>query len=175
MKFMVFEKVRFEVVVVDEEAGWGFWRLHSFSGSNSGTKRILQEAVRLEGCVCVCAVVVVGVGWWNYTAKSIWPSLSFTAVQFFVPDVMLLLPFWGKRGCSCHFYWRGFIARLNGLKWHLSLSPAPFSFSPLPVSPTRPLTQANQRKCSHLLRARPSLSHPSPMPSSKPNYMRGKK
>lgn len=43
-------------------------------------------------CVCVCAVLV-GVGWWNYTAKSIWPSLSFMAIQFCVPDVMLLLPF----------------------------------------------------------------------------------
>lgn len=38
-------------------------------------------------------VCVVGVDWWSYTAKSIWPSLSFMAVQFCVPDVMLLLPF----------------------------------------------------------------------------------
>lgn len=148
MKFMVFdEKVRFAVVVVDEEAGWGFWRLHSFSGSNSGTKRILQEAVCLEG-VCVCVVVVVGVGWWNYTAKSIWPSLSFTAVQFFVPDVMLLLPFWGKRGCSCHFYWRGFIARLNGLKWHLSLSSSFLFFSSPSLTHKASYSSKSKKMCS---------------------------
>lgn len=30
-------------------------------------------------------------------------------------------PLLSKRGCSCHFYERSFTARLNGLKWQLSL------------------------------------------------------
>lgn len=44
------------------------------------------------------------------------------------PVWCLCLPLLKKRGCSCHFYWQNFIARLNGLKWQLS--PPFFSSSP---------------------------------------------
>lgn len=109
--------------------------------------------------------------WWEW-AGGITPPKAFGQVCLLRPSSFVFLmwcfcsPF-EKRGCSCHFYWRSFIARLNGLKWQLSL-PLLSLFFPLSISPTRPLTRANQRKFARLLCAHPPLSHPSPMPSSKP-------
>lgn len=109
--------------------------------------------------------------WWEWAGEITLPQ-AFGQVCLLRPSSFVFLmwcfcsPF-EEKGCSCHFYWRSFIARLNGLKWQLSL-PLLSLFS-LPVSPTRPLTQANQRKFACLLCAHPLLSHPSPLPASKPN------
>lgn len=63
---------------------WERWTF--LTGSNSGTKVSHGEGVPpLCGGVCM-----VGVGWGNDTATSIWPNFCFTAVQFCVPDVMAL-------------------------------------------------------------------------------------
>lgn len=63
---------------------------HSFSGSNSGTKVIQGEGMcLLLGGVCV---------WWEWANEITLPKAFgqvslFMAVQFCVPDVMLVLPF----------------------------------------------------------------------------------
>lgn len=83
MKFMVFdEKVRFMLVCVCVcECGRD---RHSFSGSNSGTK--VTQGV----CVCGCARGGSGLVKLHLAFGQV---CLFTAVQFCVPDVTLLLPF----------------------------------------------------------------------------------
>lgn len=126
--------------------------------------------------VCVCV-------WWLWEwAGGITLPKAFGQVCLLWPSSFVFLmwcfcsPF-ENRGCSCHFYWRSFIARLNGLKWQLALPLLSlfFFFYPFSISPTRPLTRANQRKFACLLCACPPLSHPSPLPTSKPNCMRERK
>lgn len=99
--------------------------------------------------------VVVGLG--NYTAKSIWPSLPFLrASSFFCSrcDPFTPPPLLEKKARSCHFYWRSFIGRLNGLKWQLCLS---FSFSsPLRLTHDAFNYSKSKKICSLLLSAPPT-------------------
>lgn len=126
VKFMVVdEKVRFMVGGVEAEGGrqGGGGRLHSSPGSNSGTKVLPGVGVCLLG-----------------GGKRLGPK-RLGQVWLLQPSSFAILL---RGGCSCHFYWRRFTAKVNGLKWQLSL----FLPDTLPHTPPSLTTPSNQRECA---------------------------
>lgn len=147
---------------------------HSFSGSNSGTMVYTGRRYLSAGRSVVVGGGLVELHCQKHLAKFLflWPS-SFVFLMW-----CLCTPF-EKRGCSCHFYWRSFIVRLNGLKWQLSFPSLLLSFFFFFFSPSHNLTHealnSNQRKFALPWCAQPPLSHPSPLLTSNPNCKKKRK